>query len=387
MLRLPHPSRPLGLALAGLLSLILAAPVAAQGGRLADRLEERLEEQREALRQEAQAEMRARIPSPPADPQQMIQNRSVQTALNYFEFDAGAVDGIMGTQTQAAVTAYQSLLNYPETGELTESERQFLLFSYQRAQDDPETAAELAETHPQGIQGLLILYSEQRSLAGRLGGRGLSAPEASLSEDCAALAGDGLPEADAPTEYLTTQLCQLRDVIRAEGAEIVAGLTRSTPEEVTEQCLAFEPALGGLVALLPVTPPQEVLAEAEAFVARSGQNPDQMAGIAAVCAGVGYEAERLDLALGSSVLLAASGALAYGEMPGHHLALGYGVDARLDLAEAWVAVARAAEGTVLSEADGMRAARLDMVAAAIGDLVSATANGAATAAPIPQFLE
>jgi hypothetical protein len=58
------------------------------------------------------------------------QKQETQTALNYFGFNAGPADGVIGRGTRAAMAAYQAHLGFPATGELTPYEHDFLLTSY-----------------------------------------------------------------------------------------------------------------------------------------------------------------------------------------------------------------------------------------------------------------
>ncbi|SHH00255.1 peptidoglycan-binding domain-containing protein [Marivita hallyeonensis] len=89
-------------------------------------------------------------------------NRQTQEALNYFGFNAGAPDGVMGRNSRAAVTAYQVHLGYPATGQVTQFERDFLISSYYRAQSGGATTAQLIAQHPQGVRGLLLTYRDEK---------------------------------------------------------------------------------------------------------------------------------------------------------------------------------------------------------------------------------
>ena len=88
-------------------------------------------------------------------------NRETQTALNYFGFDAGTVDGVVGRGTRAAMASYQSHMGYPATGTLSQFERDFLLTSYQRAIAGGGTTAQLIATNPMGAKGLLTMFRDQ----------------------------------------------------------------------------------------------------------------------------------------------------------------------------------------------------------------------------------
>ncbi len=82
------------------------------------------------------------------------ENRETQTALNYFGFNAGSADGVLGRRSRAAITQYQIHMGYPATGHLAPYERNFLVSSYNRAQiGGPQVIK--AMQGPQGVRGLL----------------------------------------------------------------------------------------------------------------------------------------------------------------------------------------------------------------------------------------
>lgn len=89
------------------------------------------------------------------------QGREIQSALNYFGFNAGAVDGRVGGKTKQAVAGYQAYLGYPATGTLSAFEQHVLTQTYLRAEaggaDTFRTIAQL----PEGPRGLLKLYRQE----------------------------------------------------------------------------------------------------------------------------------------------------------------------------------------------------------------------------------
>ena len=86
----------------------------------------------------------------------------VQTALNYFGFPAGTVDGVMGGNSRAAIGQYQATLGYPATGVLSEYERAFLTTSYDRAMVGGPQAAQIMASG-QGTRGLLLAYRQEQA--------------------------------------------------------------------------------------------------------------------------------------------------------------------------------------------------------------------------------
>lgn len=68
-------------------------------------------------------------PRAPAIPS-TAQGIQIQTALNYFGFNAGFVDGQIGPGTMAAIRLFQTNLGYPATGTLAPDQLSFLLSAY-----------------------------------------------------------------------------------------------------------------------------------------------------------------------------------------------------------------------------------------------------------------
>ncbi|SDJ35636.1 peptidoglycan-binding domain-containing protein [Aliiruegeria lutimaris] len=92
---------------------------------------------------------------------QRAENRSVQHALNYFDFNAGTPDGVMGRNSRSAVYAYQAQLGYPATGQLTTYEKDFLLTSHNRALAGGPATSQMIAANPMGTRGLLLTYRDQ----------------------------------------------------------------------------------------------------------------------------------------------------------------------------------------------------------------------------------
>nr|WP_321249121.1 peptidoglycan-binding domain-containing protein [uncultured Ruegeria sp.] len=65
---------------------------------------------------------------------QRQQNREVQSALNGFGWNAGTVDGVMGNRSRAAIRDYQGYMGYPQTGQLSDWERQNLVNGWRQYQ-------------------------------------------------------------------------------------------------------------------------------------------------------------------------------------------------------------------------------------------------------------
>ncbi|PWL34460.1 peptidoglycan-binding domain-containing protein [Marivita sp. XM-24bin2] len=89
-------------------------------------------------------------------------NRQAQVALNYFGFNSGTPDGVLGRNSRAAISAFQAHLGYTPSGQLTSFERDFLISSYYRAQAGGPNTAQLIASNPQGVRGLLTIYRDEQ---------------------------------------------------------------------------------------------------------------------------------------------------------------------------------------------------------------------------------
>ena len=354
------------------LSLILADASHAQGGplrnRLQDKVQRQVEQQAAQSRAQIEQQVEQKIASMPS-PAEIVQVRQVQTALNFFEFDAGSVDGIMGQRTRDAIERYQAYLDYPVTGELAEAEAQFLFGAYQKAQANAAEVAQVAQSHPDGIKGLLLIFRDGPPTQNVAVMPSFEVQADALSQFCSE------PETSAP---IGPVFCDAREAAMAQSDSLVQNVATFSVAQIEEQCLGFEPALVALVASLAEDPAEIALQKAAEFVERSGQDADNLRGISEVCLGIGYRRERLDLAIGTSVLLVALDRPAYAEFPGYHLALGLGVSRDPERARAWFQRALQSEGEAASDFERQAAGRLET-------LQSALATGNTVGGAVPAF--
>jgi len=89
-------------------------------------------------------------------------NAQTQTSLNYFGFDAGVPDGVLGSRSRAAVSQFQAYVGFPITGRLTQYERDFLVSSYTRAQVGGPEVVKAMQTSPDGVRSLLATWQQER---------------------------------------------------------------------------------------------------------------------------------------------------------------------------------------------------------------------------------
>ncbi len=318
-------------------------------------------------------------------------NRQMQNALNYFGFNAGAVDGAVGPGTRGAVSRFQAQMSYPASGWIQPHERDFLMSAYSWASSGG--AATSGATTP---QGQLLAY--RRVLAGQtmqpqvivppattvvVAPQATQAPQQAAppqqvevaapaaleepAEEVAIAAAPLLPnlmgeaagvslashcnrvslltntnggfvtEATMtdPAFTLEEQFCLARTYAISEGEELVSKVQNLSPQQVADQCAAFAPALREHVSALSLKPRDQVVEDVSNFILTSGMSPSQLSGTAKICLSVGYRTDDMDIALGSALVLVALGEGVYGELMGHHLAQGFGTSKRADLSLAW----------------------------------------------------
>ncbi|MEO8244450.1 MAG: peptidoglycan-binding domain-containing protein, partial [bacterium] len=188
-----------------------------------------------------------------------------------------------------------------------------------------------------------------------------------------------------PGFALAEQFCLARTYAMSQGEDLAARVPGVTPAQIAAQCQAFGPVLAPYVAALSVQSRDEVLTAVAAFVQSSGMATAQLTGTAKICLGVGYTTDKIEVAIGSALLLTALGEKAYAELVGHHLSQGFGATQRPDLALAWyeMGLDAAAGGTAVF-APGLpdRTALIRKAAYAVGGKADPSATGGAQVLPV-----
>lgn len=315
----------------------------------------------------------------------------LQTALNYFGYNAGRVDGQVGQGTRNAVSRYQASMGYVSDGYIDPPEQSMLLGAYNWAINGGAATAG-------GLGGVALLQSYQQRLATNTLYQAqpvqpivafqqqpqaqtiIVAPQAaqpqpvaptvevaaplpvppaapetalpnfmgqsqvvSLASHCNQISlitstNGGFTKADRVTDAnfaLNEQFCLARTYAIAEGERLMSGIQGFSPTQIQSQCEGFGPAMKDHVAALSIKPVDAVMQDVSSFVLSSGMSPAQLAGTARICLSVGYRIDNMDVAIGSALLLSALGEPVYGELMGHHLSQGFGATKRSDLALAW----------------------------------------------------
>lgn len=303
--------------------------------------------------------------------------RDVQTALNHFYFNVGAPDGVLGAQSRAGISQYQGYMGFPITGELAEFERQVLITAYQRAIYGGPQVTQVAQSHQDGLRGLLPTVRDEMLGVAPQGQTLVAAPLApqpevtngampnlvgaspvlvSLASHCnrvslVSSANGGLTDASTMTDPMFTlneQFCLARGHAIAEGEAILAQYPALTPQAVTDQCAVLGNSLQASIAALSLQARDVVLAGVTQSVLTSGMSAADLATNARICLSNGYASDALPVAIGSALILVALGETAYGELPAHHLMQGIGAAQRRDLASEWFTASVPAAGAALT---------------------------------------
>ncbi|MCA1336824.1 peptidoglycan-binding domain-containing protein [Pseudooceanicola marinus] len=126
-------------------------------------------------------------------------NRETQTALNYFGFNAGTPDGVLGSRSRSAISQYQVYMGYPATGRLQPHERDALVASYNRALIGGPDVTRALNRSKDGVRGLLVLWRGGAGSSGH-GGMGYAGLPIEVS--------DAVDEIAESTEPSPEQLLQ-----------------------------------------------------------------------------------------------------------------------------------------------------------------------------------
>lgn len=306
---------------------------------------------------------RAARPSIPATEQ----GRQTQTALNYFGFNAGTVDGQVGPGTRAAIERYQLAMGFPVNGrEFTPDQYDFLSSAY--------TWATAGGANQTGLANTSLLYAYRDSVLNTApvvaGGprapatmvampqngsdsaaptvpnffaNAAATPAVSLASTCNSVmlqssTNGVMTLANVTTDpelVLSEQFCIARTYAISDGERMMRSITGFTPDQIAAQCQAFMGLLADPIDQVSIVGQDEVLTQVRSFANDSGSQPAELAANARVCLSVGYARDDMRMAVGSSLVLTALGEPAYGELVGHHLREGFGTTTRPDLALDW----------------------------------------------------
>lgn len=354
-------------------------------------------------------------------------NREMQTALNYFGYGAGAVDGAVGPGTRRAVARFQASTGYPATGYIQDHERAFLVSSYNRAvatgqigspqllvsykqqatqpvvqQPQQQLAVQPAPQQQQQQQPQTVVVNApgaepEAAPEGGLNSLGFGAApvQASIASHCNKTAlvtssNGGYVTVSTITDAsftLTEQFCLARTYAISASEQLIASIPGLTVEQVQAQCESFAPAMRPYITSISGKSTADATADLQQFVAGSGMNPAQLATNSRICLGLGYRIDNAEVALASALVLVGVGETAYAEMLGHHLIHGYAAPANNGRGADWIVEAanalQSGSTPFVTPSDPTRPALLNAAATGIGgtslpEVVPAAAAPAAT---------
>ncbi len=299
-----------------------------------------------------------------------------QTALNYFGYNAGRVDGQVGGGTRAAIQRYQASMGYPVNGyDFQPYQRDFLMQAYYWGTSGGQASTQLSG------QPLLMAYRQQVQGGTALAAAPQPAPQPVAPVTATAAPAEPAPEPEAtdtasaalpslfaggtggpslanrcsavmlqtstnggyttlanmsdPDFALSEQFCLARSYAMARGEDLMEDIQGLTPDQVAAQCESYGEMLAPQVVSLSLTSKAEAETQMRKLALDSGLSPEDIAATSKVCLAMGYRQDNMDSAVGSALMLVAMGEPAYGELIGHHLREGFGVQERRDLAMQW----------------------------------------------------
>ncbi len=267
---------------------------------------------------------------------QRRENRQIQTALLYFGFDVGVVDGIVGKNTRSAIRAYQQAMGFASTGRLETSEQDFLLSAYTEFSNGNSDVNWQILANSEGALGLLkALYLGENPIADGVI-QTVEPDQNSMRAFCVNL------EASGDIELVKAQFCNLRQ-LAIDQANILAtsGLASPGLSIIDVDCAALAEKTSFAVNDIRLGRPEEIKAMLMLWQQNSGMSQDQLKRLARICLGTGYAFDDAQLALVSALVLSGLDEAIYTELTGYHLAfgIGYAGEGDYDLAKNWVDLA------------------------------------------------
>lgn len=249
--------------------------------------------------------------------------KDLQTALNFFGFDAGTPDGLIGPRSRAAIESYQAHVGLPETGILTAKEQYDLLLAFRMSQEENSADANedvrIAQRRESLGRTLAMIDERQNRVASvapvvrdpqpaalpALAARP-TAPPASFARLCSDQPSS-VGDATQPTDLLERRLCSSREHMMASGASEMASISGMDEAQIAAQCSQIEPFLA---RVLPKDWDQlsseAVIAQLKSAVISTGTRPETTVRTARVCAALGYKEDDSELVLSSALFGSAS---------------------------------------------------------------------------------
>ena len=139
-----------------------------------------------------------------------------------------------------------------------------------------------------------------------------------------------------PAFVLNEQFCLARTAAVAQSERAMGNVVDVTPAQLSAQCDGLGALMRPTLAALQDDNPADVINDVQATLTGSGQSMEQLASAGVVCLGLGYQADKAGVALGSALLMVGTGHSAYGEIVAHQLRGGFGTEQCEACADAWM---------------------------------------------------
>ena len=167
---------------------------------------------------------------------------------------------------------------------------------------------------------------------------------------------------------------------------MVSKVQGASQAQIDAQCDAFGPALQPYVDSLGTKDALAVKGDVQKFVLGSNMSIGQLASTAKICLYSGYRRDKLDVALGSALLMVGIGQTPYAELVGHHLSQGFGAPRSAAQAQGWYDMAlQALEGGTEPVFAPGQPERMGVIKAASAALNGGGLPQASPAAALPTF--
>ncbi len=260
-------------------------------------------------------------------------NKAVQTALNFFAFDAGAVDGILGRRSRDAIKRFQTLLAYEPTGRLSAEQRQLLLSAYEQASTPDEALQQQLSAGVIAPADLLRAVKQGEPLSAAL--PAVLAGPRSMRDLCVNI------QAAAPLDLVKAQFCNLRQLAIEHGDFLLeTALNTDMLAPVVSGCQVLTTEMQPRFSTLANQPPDEALSDLALLIESTQTNGEKLSRQAETCLGLAYQHDDSDAAFAALLLLAGLKDAVYIEQTGYHIAFGLGTESPNPAqAGAWAAAA------------------------------------------------
>lgn len=340
---------------------------------------------------------------PAVNSAQRQQNMQVQSALNGFGWNVGGVDGVLGRKSRTAIGDYQRYMGYPQTGQLSDWERQNLIDGWQKYQAgaggayprtmaaegprgllnigrDPNYPARYGDVvgtnygsnnqgsverwpdgnpQPAAVQPQIqapqqqVVPQAQQPQGGQVIANAGSVPKLKPLKPVGQVAVSAAARCELvdqttriqgvvqaanmtdPNQALSEKFCEARGFAITQGGSVAAQYAVSE-NELTDFCSQIEQGFASDIASLATSAQDQIVPSVQATAAQLGLNDAATMGVyGQICLGIGYRLDDAEMALAGALTMVAAGQEPYGELVGHHLREGFGVNAAPSAATPW----------------------------------------------------